>query len=246
MKDIILCQYGCGQEALFQTKGGRKICSKSPNQCPINRKKNSHGGKRAQKRAHQKSPEKWVGHKFGGICSKQWRQNNPEKYKEVHKQTGETYKRKLENGQLIHHWVGKKHSLQSKMKISAKAGERNNGLIKTKYFEVYCPYTKQYVKVQGTWQLKYAEYLNQNKINWIRSRKINLKYRLHEDDYLHTYYPDFYLPDRDQYVEIKGYWWKSQDGRVDDRKKMNKVIQQNSDKKIIILQKQQLKQIIDI
>jgi hypothetical protein len=37
------------------------------------------------------------------------------------------------------------------MKISAKAGERNNGLIKTKYFEVYCPYINENVKVQGTW-----------------------------------------------------------------------------------------------
>ena len=63
---MILCQYGCGQEALFQTKGGRKICSKSPNQCSVNRKKNSQGGKIA----HQKTPEKWIGGTHG-FASKQ-------------------------------------------------------------------------------------------------------------------------------------------------------------------------------
>lgn len=246
MKDIILCQYGCGQEAKFQTKAGKKICSKSPNQCPVNRKKNSQGGKRVQKRAHQKSPEKWVGHKFGGICSKQWRLANPEKYVQSLKKQGKTYSQNQKAGLTKNPWTGRKHSIETKMKISAKAGERNNGLIKTKYFEIYCPYTKDLVKVQGTWQLKYAEYLNQNKINWIRSRKINLKYRLHQDDYLHTYYPDFYLPDKDQYIEIKGYWWKSRDGKIDDYKKMEKVIEYNNDKRIIILTKVELKDIIKI
>lgn len=238
MKDIVLCQYGCGQEAKFINKSGKHTCSKYGTQCPVNRKKNSQGGKRA----HQESPEKWVGHKSGGICSKQWRQKNPQWYKIAHIQSSKKYSQNQKAGLTKNAWIGKKHSIQTKEKISAKAGERNNGLIKTKYFEIYCPYTKELVKVQGTWQLKYAEYLNQTKINWIRSRKINLKYRLHEDDYLHTYYPDFYLPDTDQYIEIKGYWWKSKDGKIDDFKKMQKVIEYNNDKRITILTKMQLEQ----
>ena len=78
------------------------------------------------------------------------------------------------------------------------------------------------------------------------SKLQNLKYRLHQDDYLHTYYPDFYLPDKDQYVEIKGYWWKSQDGKIDDYKKMQKVIEYNNDKRITVLTKVELKDIIKI
>lgn len=244
MKDIILCQYGCGQEALFQTKGGRKICSKSPNQCPINRKKNSQGGKAAYKTG-KRNVEKQYGTKKG-ICSIQWKLANPQKYAQSLQKQGLTYSQNQKAGLTKNNWIGKKHSIQTKEKISAKAGERNNGLIKTKYFEVYCPHMKQSVRVQGTWQLKYAEYLNQNKINWIRSRKINLKYRLHQDDYLHTYYPDFYLPDTDQYIEIKGYWWKSKDGKLDDYKKMQKVLEYNKDKKITILTKVELKDIIKI
>lgn len=80
-------------------------------------------------------------------------------------------------------------------------------------------------------------YLNECNINWIRRKRNNLKYKLHENDYVHVYYPDFYLPNLDVYVEIKGYWFKSNDGRVDDKRKMKCVIEQNTDKKIIIYEK---------
>jgi len=39
----MLCEYGCGQEAKFQTKKGKNICSKYCAQCPALRKKNSFG-----------------------------------------------------------------------------------------------------------------------------------------------------------------------------------------------------------
>ena len=244
MEDIVLCEYGCGQEAKFKTKGGKNMCSKSCNQCPANRKRNSQGGKLAYSSGIRTVEKQYSIKK--GVCSPQWRLTNPEKYAQSLKKQGASYSQNQKAGLTKNPWTGRKHSIETKMKISAKAGERNNGLIKTKYFEVYCPYINENVKVQGTWQLKYAEYLNQNKINWIRSRKINLKYRLHQDDYLHTYYPDFYLPDKDQYVEIKGYWWKSQDGKIDDYKKMEKVIEYNNDKRITILTKVELKDIIKI
>lgn len=37
----MLCKYGCGQEGIFQLKTGERICSDSPNKCPINRNLNS-------------------------------------------------------------------------------------------------------------------------------------------------------------------------------------------------------------
>ena len=37
----MLCEYGCGNEAKYQLKNGRNICCKSPNSCPVIRKKNS-------------------------------------------------------------------------------------------------------------------------------------------------------------------------------------------------------------
>lgn len=53
------------------------------------------------------------------------------------------------------------------------------------------------IKVQGTWEKKFAEYLNVNNIKWER-RKISFKKT-------HQYTPDFYCPEQNVYFEIKGF-----------------------------------------
>jgi hypothetical protein len=40
------CAFSCGQVATFVLKNGKHCCSKSPNSCPVNRKKNSVGAKK--------------------------------------------------------------------------------------------------------------------------------------------------------------------------------------------------------
>lgn len=131
----------------------------------------------------------------------------------------------------------KHHTKETKEKQSIANNGRNNGYVKTKYYEVFCPYENKNIKIQGTWELKYANYLNEQNINWTKSKYINLKYKLFENDYWHTYYPDFFLVDTQEYVEIKGYWWKSNDGRVDDKRKMKMVKKFNPDKTIKIITK---------
>lgn len=37
------CEYNCGQEGKYLLKNGKNCCTKSPNSCPSNRKKNSVG-----------------------------------------------------------------------------------------------------------------------------------------------------------------------------------------------------------
>ena len=66
---------------------------------------------------------------------------------------------------------------------------------------------------------------------------IQLKYQHPEYSYIKTYNPDFYLPDIDVYIEIKGRWWKSKDGKIDDKKKMYYVFNSNPDKCITIITK---------
>ena len=44
---MVLCKYGCGEEALFTTKGGSPCCSPHYNQCLALRNKNSSGLKKA-------------------------------------------------------------------------------------------------------------------------------------------------------------------------------------------------------
>ena len=36
-----LCDYGCGNEGIYQLKNGKWCCHKSPNSCPKNIEKNS-------------------------------------------------------------------------------------------------------------------------------------------------------------------------------------------------------------
>jgi len=105
-----------------------------------------------------------------------------------------------------HYLKGRKVSNSTKEKLLKIASENNNGIIKTKFYKIYSPYMEKFVAVQGTYELKYSKYLNENNINWVRSRKISIQY-VKEDNVIKNYYPDFYLPQTDEYIEIKGYFF---------------------------------------
>lgn len=46
IKELILCEYGCGKEANHQFKNGRWCCSEFLSQCPVMRKKNGDGNRK--------------------------------------------------------------------------------------------------------------------------------------------------------------------------------------------------------
>jgi hypothetical protein len=125
-------------------------------------------------------------------------------------------------------------SRETREKLSKIGYRCNNGHAKTKYYKVLSLYQNKIVSVQGTYELKYAEYLNANNINWIRSNKIFINYNRDNFDINRNYFPDFYLPDLDEYIEIKGYFFPK------DKEKMKLVQEQNTDKKIRILFKEDL------
>lgn len=52
------------------------------------------------------------------------------------------------------------------------------------------------------WEVYYAKYLDDNNIKWIRNKKRFIYYYQNKK---HYYIPDFYLPDTNEYIEIKGY-----------------------------------------
>lgn len=85
------------------------------------------------------------------------------------------------------------------------------------------------IKVQGTWERNIAEKLNELSVKWEKIRDYPFRYI--KDNKEHRYSPDFYLPEFDCYLEIKGFWWGQ------DREKMDLVINQNPDKNIIIIEK---------
>lgn len=60
------------------------------------------------------------------------------------------------------------------------------------------------VLLDGNWELKVAEYFDNNSINWKRNTQ-KFKYYNTIKNIISHYTPDFYLVDENKYVEVKGY-----------------------------------------
>lgn len=137
---------------------------------------------------------------------------------------------------------GHKPSKETRQKMSRSASERsfaNNARVK--WHEVFNPTTNIVVKVQGTWEKRYAEWLNAQGTKWERPQT-TFKWRRNGDDIEHTYHPDFYLPETDTYVDIKGYMWKDVNKNIDDELKLRLVREQNPTVKLEVLMKYDLRQ----
>tara|TARA_R110002153_G_scaffold1395_3_gene7227 strand:- start:9088 stop:9519 length:432 start_codon:yes stop_codon:yes gene_type:complete len=61
------------------------------------------------------------------------------------------------------------------------------------------------VIMDSTWEVAMAVKLNELGIKWVRDPKMKLEYRT-RGNRKRNYIPDFYLPDLDLYIEVKGYW----------------------------------------
>lgn len=69
--------------------------------------------------------------------------------------------------------------------------------------------------MDSTWEVACAERLDTLGVKWQRDPSIKLQYRCKKLR-LRNYIPDFYLPEYDVYLEVKGYWteaakWKMKD-----------------------------------
>lgn len=92
----------------------------------------------------------------------------------------------------------REHGRQVSATINQKVsrGEWHTSLARHLHF------TYNGVDLHGAWELAYAKYLDANNIKWLRCKK-QFRY-----DFLgkeRKYTPDFYLPDTNEYIEIKGY-----------------------------------------
>lgn len=128
-------------------------------------------------------------------------------------------------------FLGKKHSTESKQKISEKLSINNKGG-RSKWYEVAGQ------KVQGTWERDIATKLTNLSINWVKlkTNKDTLQYVM--DGKIRNYTPDFYLPDHNMYVEIKGYWWGN------DREKMRIVLETYPELTLAVVEKDEYNEIM--
>lgn len=136
---------------------------------------------------------------------------------------------------------GKKHSVETRQKMSAAAqGKSFANNARVKRYDVLNPALNSTVTVQGTWELKYALWLNQQEITWIRPSN-SFKWTSEDDVITHAYHPDFYLPESNTYVEIKGFMWKDPNRKIDDARKLRLVQEQNPSLVLRVLMKSDLK-----
>lgn len=82
------------------------------------------------------------------------------------------------------------------------------------------------IKVQGTWEKRFAEHLNTLGVTWTRV-KIDFKRT-------HRYTPDFYCPNENVYFEIKGF------RRDRDIYKMHLVLAEHPDLQIKMIEREQM------
>lgn len=121
---------------------------------------------------------------------------------------------KLKTGQNVSKVTREKIS-KARSKYLEEIG--GGGFTKIKWYKINNIKNEEFI-VRGKWELELAEILNNEKIYWIR--KVYLTYL--QNEITKTYCPDFYLPDYNMYIEVKGYYSQI------DKEKIALVLEKNN------------------
>lgn len=103
---------------------------------------------------------------------------------------------------------------------------------RTKWYD-YAHSNGTVYKVQGTWELAYIEWLDQNNVRF-ECHKGRIPY-IDDAGIRRNFYPDFYLIDSDEYIDVKGDFWYSRSIR-----KFELLREQHPDLKLTVLRKKNL------
>ena len=83
------------------------------------------------------------------------------------------------------------------------------------------------VLMDSTWEVAMAKKFDELGVKWVRDENMILEYRTVRNR-KRKYIPDFYLPEYDLYIEVKGYWTDAA------RHKMVDVVERNNVKVLIL------------
>lgn len=143
-----------------------------------------------------------------------------------------TRKERINSGEIkpyAHIWTDEeKKAQQLRMSdIAAKSdsysGRYNRGSVK----ELTC---SNGFKVLGSWEMIFVEYCIKNNIQIEQPTK---PFSYTYEQRIRNYYPDFYLPETDLYVEIKGYETEKDRAKWDDLRNLHK-------KKLLVIKKNEI------
>jgi len=135
---------------------------------------------------------------------------------------------KITKNKISNSHIGKKHTTMTRLKISKTRirlgiGKGKNNPMFSKITHSKGAYYKE-IFMRSSWEIAYAKYLDKKGIKWLYEPKV---FNLGEM----TYTPDFYLPEKDLYIEIKGYW------RTDAKEKFKLFKKLYSNVKIKVIRK---------
>lgn len=180
--DRILCEYGCGIIAKYKLKNGKYCCSPYYNSCSYIRYKNSNGLKLAYKEGKR---EKNVHFNGNQGWAKGLTKETDLRLKNLSNSLKEYYSNNPK--EKIYHREETKQIISEK-RINFLENNPNQNI---KWYDV------DGIKVQGKWELNTALWLNKLNYKWNRKRLEFLGHR--------RYTPDFYLPELNIYIEVKGF-----------------------------------------
>lgn len=103
------------------------------------------------------------------------------------------------------YWTAERRAAHSKKMKQVVAENPESYALKPSFTRVKTyrvpNHTGDLIKLRGTYELSFATYLNEQHVKW---DKVLDSFSYVWENNTHQYYPDFYLPDLDIFVEIKG------------------------------------------
>lgn len=124
--------------------------------------------------------------------------------------TKETDQRVLQNAMAISNTL--QQQIKDRIFVPTKMGEKARKVLSEKQslqnVGGRCKwYSVNGIKVQGTWERDVALKLSDMRIIWVKPSKSSFIIKYEMEGKIKSYTPDFYLPEFNIFLEIKGYWW---------------------------------------
>ena len=193
------CDYGCEREAKFQFKNKKWCCSKYAAECRAVRERN----KKSLIDAELRGKFKRSGNNHPICWNRGLTKETSLNVFLLSRKTSKALKGKFTGNKnnARKSWVREK--IRNTINKKIENGTWHKSFSKKRTYE-YKGFT-----FDGTWELKYAMWLDVNNRKWIRNTK---KFKYYFKNGWHVYTPDFYLIDENCYIEIKG--WEMEKDKI--------------------------------
>lgn len=211
----MLCDYGCGNEALYQFKNGKWCCCKCSSQCPNVKEKNSKKRKEQtdmNKEHYENSLKKYHNAVKNGE-REVWNKGKTKDNCEGVKKYAETLSNRYKNKEIIPVWEGKHLPEEMKKKISLNGGgyRKGSGRGKHGYYKgIYC---------DSTYELAYLIYCLDHNID---IKRCSETFEYEYEGKKHKYTPDFIV--ENTIIEIKGQYVDLVDVKAESVDKPYKIL----------------------